>query len=93
MKDPRANRCWDMYRPAWCTWEQALSLALAKKEELKAKRLIELRVAYAGCFVAKYYMGSQHINGQWIDQMQEVKVYDNTAYLEADDENTKGISG
>lgn len=87
-------RLWNMYLPGKCTWEEALVLAQAMREQLKAKRLIELRVAYAGCFVAKYYLGSQNIDGTWIDQMQEVKLYDNTAYLEEhNDEDNGGISG
>jgi len=93
MKNSRGIRTWNMYRPAWCTWDQALMLARAKQEELGAKRLIGLRIAFAGCFIAKYYMGSQHVNGQWIDQMQEVKVYDNTEYLEGYDENFQRVSG
>ena len=32
-------------------------------------------------------------NGQWIDQMQEVKVYDNTEYLEGYNENFQRVSG
>jgi hypothetical protein len=76
------GRIWLLYKPAQCTWEQAYALAMSTLEQIKAKRLIELRIAYAGCFVAKYYMGSQRVGDKWVDLMQEVKVYDNTPYLE-----------
>jgi hypothetical protein len=75
-------RTWNLYRPVKCTWEQAYNIATATREKINAKALIELRIAYAGCYVAKYYMGSQRVGDQWIDLMQEVKVYDNTPYLE-----------
>lgn len=75
------ERAFDLYKPAACTWQEALIKANEVGQSIGAKRLIELRVAYAGCFVAKYYMGSTRSGSNWIDNMKEVKVYDNTPYL------------
>lgn len=74
----------NFYKPIACTLVEALKIAEELIPKLGAKALIELRIAYGGCIVAKYYMGSILKDGSWVDEMREVKIYDNTPYLKED---------
>src|SRR5574343_151200 len=86
------------YTPKHCTWEQAIILASQVKEKIGAKRLINLRVARGGCFVARYLLGfsiAHAINGgQVVDRMVEIKIYDNMPYLTQEEPHadTQGLS-
>lgn len=74
----------NFYKPEKCSWNEALSKAKKLTSEIGALRLIEIRVAYGGCFIAKYYMGSKLLNRKWIDSIIEIKIYDNTPFIPKD---------
>jgi hypothetical protein len=71
----------DFYTASACTWEDAYAKAQSLCRDMGGVRVVELRIAYGGCFVAKIYKGSTRRGDVWIDAMVEVKVYDNTPYV------------
>ncbi len=60
-------------------WEEVMHISLSIGKTIK-KKLVDLRIARGGCFIAKYFTGSIIVNGENSDMFQEIKIYDNLKY-------------
>jgi hypoxanthine phosphoribosyltransferase len=69
------------YTPEKCNWKKAVKLAEKMCKKIKAKKIINLRIARGGCYVARFLIDIKEINGIEQDICTEVKVYDNMPYL------------
>lgn len=69
------------YSPAKCNWFQAVKLAEKMCKHIGAKKIINIRVARGGCFIARYLLAIKNIKGVEADFMCEIKIYDNMPYL------------
>jgi hypothetical protein len=65
------------YMPKNTNYLAILDKAEVIRKNLKAIRMIDLRIARGGCFVARYYIKTVKIKGIEVDRMYEVKIYDN----------------
>ena len=70
------------YTPEKCNWKKAVILAEKMCKKIGAKKIINLRVARGGCFIARYLLEIKNIKGIECDSMVEVKIYDNIPYME-----------
>jgi len=70
------------YTPEKCNWQRAIKLAEKMRKQIGAKKIINLRVARGGCFIARYLLEIKNIKGIEADFMCEIKIYDNIPYME-----------
>ena len=65
------------YMPKNTNYSAILDKAEAIGKQINANKMIDLRIARGGCFVARYYIKTAKIKGIEVDLMYEVKIYDN----------------
>jgi hypothetical protein len=66
-----------MYEPKNIDYDEVFKRAGLIQKKIKAKKIIDIRIARRGCFIARFYMKTIIVNGIEVDVMNEVKLHDN----------------